>query len=91
MNISEERAIFVAREFAQSEYRKRHARLVLGDASARWEDGGFGHDVLGLGFSYWSILFNIVSSDSNVAVMDPDHLIVLVDAKSEKSVWFPVM
>ena len=91
MSISEERAIFVASKFAESEYRKRNLLLRLGDASARLEEGGFGHDVLGLGFSYWSILFNIVNSDSTVAVMNPDHLIVLVDAKSEKSVWFPVM
>jgi hypothetical protein len=91
MSISEERAIIVAREFAESKYSKRNALLRLGDASARLERGGFGHDFLGLGFSYWSILFNIMNVDSTIAVMDPDHLIVLVDATSEKSVWFPVM
>lgn len=91
MSISEERAIILARKFAESEYLKRDVLLRLGDASARLERGGFGHDFLGLGFSYWSILFNIVNADSAIAVMDPDHLIVLVDAKSEKSVWFPVM
>lgn len=91
MCITEKQAIFIAREFAESEYSNKEFPLRLGDANARLESGGFGHDILGLGLSYWSILFNLVSFDSNVAVMNPDHLIVLVDAESGMPVWFPVM
>ena len=91
MSITKERAISIAKKFAESEYRNTEFPLRLGDAQARLERGGFGHNVLGLGLSYWSIVFDLVNLDSNVAVMDPDHLIVLVDAESEKPVWFPLM
>jgi hypothetical protein len=91
MTITEERAISVARSFAEAAYRDSKFQLHIGDASARFENGGFGHEVLGLGFAHWSVLINLVGLDRNVAVMDPDHVIVLVDAKTEKAVWFPAM
>jgi len=91
MSISEERAIALARTFAEAAYRASKFGLRIGDASARFENGGFGHEFLNLGFAYWSVLFNLVSLDENVAVMDPDHVIVLVDAETERTVWFPVM
>jgi hypothetical protein len=91
MSISEERAISVARSFAETAYRDSEFQFRIGDASARFENGGFGHDVLGLGFAHWSVLFDLVALDENVAVMDPDHVIVLVDAETERTVWFTVM
>jgi len=91
MSINEERAISVARSFAEATYRDSKFQLGIGDASARFENGGFGHEVLGLGFAHWSVLFDLVALDENVAVMDPDHVIVLVDAETERTVWFPVM
>lgn len=81
----------MARSFAEAAYRDSKFQLGMGEASARFENGGFGHEFLGLGFAYWSVLFNLVAFDAKVAVMDPDHVIVLVDAESERTVWFPVM
>lgn len=91
MSINEDRAISLARSFAEAAYQDSKFQLRIGDASARFENGGFGHNVLGLGFTYWSVLFDLVSLDENVAVMDPAHVIVLVDAETERTVWFPVM
>lgn len=91
MSINEEQAISVARRFAESEYRNSKFQFRIGDASARFEKGGFGHEVLGIGFFHWSVLFNLVGLDEKVAVMDPDHVIVLVDAETERAIWFPVM
>lgn len=91
MTINEERAIITARRFAEASYRDSEFQLRIGDASARLENGGFGHDYLGLGFSYWSVLLNLVGLDEGVATMDPDHVIVLVDAETERAVWFPVL
>ncbi|WP_143132887.1 hypothetical protein [Pseudoduganella namucuonensis] len=91
MSINEERAISVARNFAEAAYLDSKFQLRIGDASARFENGGFGHDVLGLGVAYWSVLFDLVSLDENVAVINPDHVIVLVDAETERTVWFPAM
>lgn len=89
MSITEEQAISVARRFAESEY--QNSKFRIGDASARFEKGGFGHDVLGIGFFHWSVLFNLVGFDEKIAVMDPDHVIVLVDTETERAIWFPVM
>ncbi|KRB87075.1 hypothetical protein [Duganella sp. Root198D2] len=91
MSISKERAISVARNFANAEYRDSKFGLRIGEAHARFENGGFGHNVLGLGFAHWSVLFDLVALDGMVAVMDPNHVIVLVDAETERAVWFPVM
>jgi len=91
VNIKEERAIAVARAFAEAAYRDSKFQLRIGDANARFENGGFGREVLGLGVTYWSVLFDLIALDENVAVMDPDHVIVLVDAETERTVWFPVM
>jgi hypothetical protein len=91
VTIHEERAIAVARSFAEAAYQGSKFQLRIGDASARLENGGFGHEVLGLGFAYWSVLFNLIALDESVAVMDPDHVIVLVDAETERTVWFPLM
>lgn len=93
MNISAERAIELAREFAEAGIRRNKQGLMLGPepAHATLEQGGFAHDHLGMGFQYWSILFDLVNRDPNVAVMDPDHVIVLVDAESGTLAWFPVM
>jgi hypothetical protein len=91
MSINEERAIAVARDFAEAAYRDSKFQLRIGDANASFENGGFGHEVLGLGFTYWSVLFDLIALDENVAVMDPNHVIVLVDAETERAVWFPVM
>ena len=91
MSINEERALLVARSFAEAAYRDSKFQLSIGGASARFENGGFGNEVLGLGFAHWSVLFDLVAIDENVAVMDPDHVIVLVDAETERTVWFPVM
>jgi len=75
MGINEERAVLVARSFAEGAYRDSKIQLGIGDASARFENGGFGHEVLGLGFAHWSALFDLVALDENVAVMDPDHYV----------------
>jgi hypothetical protein len=91
MSISEERAISVARKFAEAAYRDSKFHLAIGEASARFENGGFGHNVLGLGFAHWSVLFDLIALDESIAVMDPNHVIVLVDAETERTVWFPVM
>lgn len=91
MSINEERAISVARSFAEAAYQDSKFQLRIGDATARFENGGFGHDVLGIGFAHWSVLFDLVALDEKIAVMDPDHVIVLVDAETERTVWFPVM
>lgn len=91
MSINEERAIITARRFAEASYRDSEFQLRIGDASARLENGGFGHDYLGLGSSCWSVLFNLVRLDESIAVMDPCHVIVLVDAETERAVWFPVL
>lgn len=91
MSIGKERAIFLAREFAETGFRKKKTQLRLGSANALLETGGFGHERLGLGISYWSVLFQLLNADSSIATMDPDHVIVLVDAQSETTVWFPLM
>jgi hypothetical protein len=91
MNINQQEAISIAREFAAKEYECSQFPLLIGEVNARLEHGGFGHKYFGLSESHWSILFNLKSLDPNVAVMDPDHLIVLVDSNSGRAVWFPVM
>lgn len=91
MGINEKAALSIAREFAAKEYKDSRFPLQLGEASIRLEQGGFGHTYLGLGESYWSVLFNLKAPDPSVAVMDPDHVIVLVDSESGGAVWFPVM
>jgi hypothetical protein len=91
MNINEQAALSIAREFAAKEYKDSKFPLLLGEASVHLEQGGLGHGYFGLSKNYWSILFNLENSASNETVVDPDHVIVLVDSESGKAIWFPVM
>ena len=91
MKILETEALRIAREFAISEYKDSKFPLKLNDANITLEVGGIGHSVLGLNECYWSVLFSLGSEDPNVAVVDPDHVIILVDSESGKAVWLPLM
>jgi integrase len=49
----------------------------------------YGTDHLGLGREYWSFVFQ--TEQANGTVLDPDTVIVFVDAVTLRTVWFPTL
>jgi hypothetical protein len=91
MKICEEKALELAKEFAEAEYDGSEWPLNTDDCDIKLCKGGFGESYLGMSHEHWSVIISTHSNDPNVAVMDPDHVIVLVDSESGKAKWFPIM
>ena len=91
MALSQEKVIELAREFVRGEYSGSQWKVFLEKPlSIEKCQGGFGSDVLGMGHHHWSIMFQ-TETPEGTAVIDPDHVIVLVDDTTGRAVWFPVM
>ena len=90
MTVSEDQAVQIARDFIQANYRLGDWPVPQALSSVRLDRGGFPTDFLGLGEEYWSLIFNL-ELPPGIAAMDPDFVIVLVDAQSGKPAWFPVL
>ena len=91
MKINESKALEIAKSFALTEYEGTDWPLDINDTQIKLNNGGYGHDFMGLSEAHWSIIISTKNSDPNVAVMDPDHVIVMVDSESGEAKWFPVM
>lgn len=87
MKIEEKQALEIAKSFAKSEYEDTDWPLDLNDVSIKLSYGNWA----GMSDPHWSVIISTKSTDPNVAVVDPDHVIVLVDQNTGRTEWFPVM
>jgi hypothetical protein len=91
MALSKENVIKLARDFVRGEHSGSKWKVFLEKPlSIEKCQGGFGSDVLGMGHHHWSVMFGIETPEGT-AVMNPDHVIVMVDDETGRTVWFPVM
>lgn len=91
MKIKEAEALEIAKNFALSEYESSEWPLDINNPNIKLSEGGYGTDFFGLSEKYWSVTISTKSNDPNVATMDPDFVIVLVDSETGEAKWFPVM
>ena len=91
MKLKKEEALEIAKSFALKEYDNTDWPLNVNDTNIRLVKGDFGSNSLGLSEEHWSIVISTKNNDPSVAVMDPDHVIVLVDSFTGEAKWFPVM
>jgi len=89
MTVSADQATQIARDFIQAHHRPDDWPVAQVPSSVRLDRGGFPTDFLGLGEEYWSLIFNLELAPD--MVMDPNFVIVLVDAKTGRPAWFPVL
>jgi hypothetical protein len=91
MPLSETQALDAARDFVQHERRSETRERVLLEKPLGVERrvGGYGTDHLGLGSEYWKFVFQTERADGTV--LDPDVVIVFVDAETARAVWFPTL
>jgi hypothetical protein len=91
MALSEIQALGVAREFVRHKRAGETRERVLLERPLKTErcSGGYGTDHMGLGRDYWSFMFQTEQVDGTV--MDPDVVIVFVDAETSRAVFFPVL
>ena len=87
MKIKKEEALRLAKEFAIKEYQDTDWPLNVSETSIKLSSGSW----YGLSDPHWSIIISTKVDDPNVAVVDPDHVIVLVDTETGEPKWFPVM
>jgi hypothetical protein len=90
MTVSEEQATQIAKGFIQANRPPGDLSVAQVPSSVRLDRGGYPTDFLGLGEEYWSLIFNLELLP-DMAVMDPDSVIVLVDAQTGEPAWFPVL
>lgn len=91
MTLSETQALNVARDFVRDRRRGETRESVLLDRPLKTErcSGGYGTDHMGLSRDYWSFVFQ--TKQTNGTVLDPDIVIVFVDAETSRAVFFPVL
>lgn len=87
MKIEEKEALELAKKFALEEYQDTEWPLNVDDTSIKLSHGTW----FGLSDPHWSVVISTKIDDPNVAVVDPDHVIVLVDTETGETKWFPVM
>ncbi|RYG85240.1 MAG: hypothetical protein EON58_23245 [Alphaproteobacteria bacterium] len=88
MSISEHRAVEIATAFVKAHGETGAYAVSPRAPSVSREVGGPSSKLFGVGENYWSVLFDLETPAD--AVVDPDHVIVLVDALTGKPVWFPI-
>ena len=91
MKISELEAIEIASKFAQRERRRSDIPLKYESASAVFNENIPSVSYLKIKSEYWSVFFSLNFSNSEVAVVDPDHVIVAVSADNGDAEWYPLM
>ena len=91
MKIEELEALAIATRFVTKEYKESSFFIVDGEYKISFEKDGFGHTVLGLVESYWSVTFTMKSSAPNTFDSGSEYFIVLVGAESGEPHWLPVM
>ncbi|GAA6140040.1 hypothetical protein NBRC116583_37870 [Arenicella sp. 4NH20-0111] len=87
MKIEKDEALRLAKEFATQEYKNTDWPLNVNDISIKLSNGSW----FGLSDRHWSVIISTKCDDPNVAVIDPDHVIVLVDTETGETKWFPIM
>ncbi|GMR08584.1 MAG: hypothetical protein BMS9Abin26_1589 [Gammaproteobacteria bacterium] len=91
MTIKESEALAIAKQFVMDEYQESKLSINYEEYMISLETDGYGHTVLGLNESYWSVTFMLKSTEQDQILFDPDYIIVLVGAQSGEPNWFPVM
>ncbi len=91
MKIKKSEALAIAKQFVMEEYKESKLSINYEGYKISLEKGGFGHTVLGLNESYWSVTFMLNSHGQYINVFAPDYIIILVDAQSGEPNWFPEM
>ena len=80
MPMSQDQAIQIARAFVQQRHDLETDPLHYDSPTVRHKRGGYGTDHLGMGATYWSVMFERVEQED--VVMSPGEVIVLVDEES---------
>jgi hypothetical protein len=85
MPISKDKAIEIANAFVQ----QRQPGLCRGLLSASLECRGSGVERLGMGSTYWSVMFDRATSED--VIVSSGEVIVLVDEESGRAAFYPVL
>ena len=85
MPVSKDQAIEIASAFVQ----QRQPGLCRGLLTASHECGSPDTDRLGMGATYWSVMFERATPDD--LVVSPGEVIVLVDEQSGRAAFYPVL
>ena len=93
MKIEQSEAIAIAKKFSIEENGESNLTIADGKYEVSFEEDGYGHSVLGLNESYWSITFMLEKAENNTSIFDSDseYFIVLVGASSGEPHWLPMM
>jgi hypothetical protein len=87
MKIEKQEALELAKNFALEEFQDTVWPLNVNDISIKLNHSTW----FGLSDPHWSVVISTKVDDPNVAVIDPDHVIVLVDTETGETMWFPAM
>lgn len=80
MPVSQDQAIRIAREFVQQRRGPKAYPLHYESPTVQHERGGYGTDRLGMGATYWTVMFELVEQPD--VVVSPGEVIVYVDEES---------
>ena len=80
MPVSQDQAIQIARAFVQQRHDPLADPLHYDTPTVSHERGGYGTDYLGMGATYWSVMFLRVEQEG--VVVSPGEVIVFVDEES---------
>ncbi|WP_416397413.1 hypothetical protein [Allohahella sp. A8] len=87
MKIDEHQALELAKKFALDAYQDLDCPLNLQDINIKLSQG----TGRGLSNPHWTVTISTTIDNPAVAVRDPDHVIVLVDAETGDTQWLPIM
>ena len=89
MTVSKDQAIQIATDFVQQHQKSDPYPLRLETQTVRHCRGGYGTDSLGMGATYWSVMFELATPDD--VVVCPGEVIVLVDEESGRAAFHPLL
>ena len=91
MKITEAQAIEIATVFANAEYQSNAFSLDFETASAKYDRNSPAVSFLKTKSAYWSVMFTFRNKDGSVATIDPNHVLIIVDAENGEAEWFEIM